>query len=87
MSVLFASDDGFYISHEKFIEQCYKNVTIMDSTKDFAINKDLFNIIVPFNRGHTDAKIRKRKSRQSAGVSSLEVIEDKQNEANVFIGC
>lgn len=49
MSVLFASSNGFVISHEKFINRCYDSVDYNGKKMKFSLRKDLFNIKVPYN--------------------------------------
>lgn len=61
MSVVYSSDIGFYVSHEKFILQCYKNVTNQDVVKSFVLKPSIFKINNQFTATNVKSRHKKRK--------------------------
>lgn len=65
MSVLYASDNGFYISHQLFIQQCYQNVQDQESMKSYALKSDIFKIINQFTTTNSENRKHRRKLKRS----------------------
>lgn len=62
MSVIYSSDLGFYISHEKFIQQCYNNVSDQDTIESFTLTPSIFKINNQFAACNVKNRSKKRKS-------------------------
>lgn len=69
MSVLYSSENGFFISHAQFINACYCNVVDNSTEVKYKLRNELFKIDTPYKSdGNLLSKHRKRTFQQNNDV-------------------
>lgn len=75
MSILYSNDIGFFVSHVKYINECYTNTFENSTQVKYMLKDELFKIDSPYNNPNKESISRQRKRKYNED-RSLEKVQE-----------